>query len=269
MKIDPGFISHWKTERLIEQLGAEGVLVVMRLWSEAQIRRQYSGLELNPRKLALKTKWLGDENLLWETLTDPDAPWLDDEGNGTYAIHGFAEHQHQVVKLWENGKRGGRPPKAKKDAPDINTNIPTDTSTSSYSSSYPKCDPFGNHMVNSEGVDGAEDGSRKPNENHMVSEFVADEEQAMTQLVTAGVPENFGRYIFADWESRGGKDASGVAVAWIKYAKKRWNREGQEWQARSHKGNRPAGTNGHGKPSVRERETARTGIAYSKELNKL
>ena len=118
MKLDPGFISHWKTERLIADLGAEGVVVVLRMWGNAQIRREFTGLKLTPRRLAMETKWKGDENHLFSVLTDPDAPWLDKDDDGTFSIHGFSEHQHQVVKLWANGAKGGRPRKTPKaDAP--------------------------------------------------------------------------------------------------------------------------------------------------------
>jgi hypothetical protein len=111
MKLDPGFPNHWKTERLIEQLGADGVLAVLRIWGRAQISRTFTGLQLTPKRLAMETKWKGDENRLFEVLTDKDAPWLDIEADGSFTIHGFEEHQHQVVKLWENGKKGGRPRK--------------------------------------------------------------------------------------------------------------------------------------------------------------
>jgi hypothetical protein len=123
MKIDPGFINHWKTEILIDRLGADGVVAILRLWGNAQIRRQFQGLELTPRRLAMETKWRGSPQDLFDTLTDPDAPWLDMDADGTFSIHDFGHHQSQVVALWENGKKGGRPkkvsptPSSKEDLP--------------------------------------------------------------------------------------------------------------------------------------------------------
>lgn len=149
MKIDPGFINHWKTERLIAELGAEGVVAVLRLWGNAQIKRQWKGLELTPRRLAMETKWKADENHLFSILTDPDAPWLDLADDGTYSIHGFEEHQRQVIHLWNSSTKGGRP---KKVSPEPFSKKEEDSSTSS--SSYPICEPNGNHMVFAgEGVD--------------------------------------------------------------------------------------------------------------------
>jgi hypothetical protein len=143
MKIDPGFITHWKTERLLDQLGGDGLVVLFRIWGQAQIKRQWKGLQLTPKRLAMETKWKGDENHLFRILTDPDAPWLDLNDDGTFDIHGFEEHQKQVIHLWSQGGKGGRP--KKKDS--LNSNNKEDTSSYSYSSSYPISEPNGNHMV--------------------------------------------------------------------------------------------------------------------------
>jgi hypothetical protein len=142
MKIDPGFPTHWKTERLIEQLGAEGIVVLLRIWGQAQIRREWKGLQMTPKRLAMETKWKGDENHLFSVLTDPDCAWLDIEDDGTVSIHGFEEHQKQVIHLWSAGGKGGRP---KKVSPEPSSKKEEDTSTSS--SSYPICEPNGNQMV--------------------------------------------------------------------------------------------------------------------------
>jgi len=143
MKIDPGFITHWKTERLLDQLGGDGLVVLFRLWGQAQIKREWKGLTLNPKRLAMETKWKGDENHLFSILTDPDAPWLDKNEDGTFDIHGFEDHQKQVIHLWAQGGKGGRP---KKDSI-VKDKNKEDTYSSSSSSSYPICQPNGNHMV--------------------------------------------------------------------------------------------------------------------------
>jgi len=145
MKLDPGFINHWKTERLIEQLGPEGLVVILRIWGQAQIRREWRGLQITAKRLAMETKWKGDANHLLSVLTDPDAPWLDAKDDGTFAIHGFEEHQRQVIHLWSAGGKGGRPKKS--ESPPLKNK--KDSSSSSYtsSSSYPIGLPNENHMV--------------------------------------------------------------------------------------------------------------------------
>lgn len=145
MKLDPGFISHWKTERLLDELGAEGVVCLLRLWGRCQINREWKGLKLTPKRLAMETKWKGDENHLFQVFTDPDAAWLDPDEDGTFSLHGFEDHQKQVIHLWSVGKTGGRPkkvspiPSSKEDS--------TDEKEDSSSSSYPIVEPNGNHMV--------------------------------------------------------------------------------------------------------------------------
>jgi hypothetical protein len=141
MKIEPSFCDHWKTKRLHRICGAEAVLGLLRLWGQAKIKRQYTGLVLNPTKLAAVMEYPGDEDALWRVMTDEAAPWLDKEPEGTWALHGYGEHQAQIIRLWEIGRKGGRP-KAAAPSP-----IPPSLNTSSSSSSSPICEPNGNHMV--------------------------------------------------------------------------------------------------------------------------
>lgn len=148
VKIEPSFCDHWKTKRLHRTCGAEAVIGLLRLWGAAKIKRQFAGLVLNPTKLAAVMEYPGDEMTLWQTMTDPNAPWLDEEPQGTWALHGYAEHQAQIIRLWEIGKKGGRPKAA---APSPTPPSPN-TSSSSSSSSSPICKPNGNHMVSEPAV---------------------------------------------------------------------------------------------------------------------
>lgn len=94
-----------------------------------------------------------------------------------------------------------------------------------------------------------------------VPDELLTEGQAMTQAHTAGVPEDFARYVFPDWESRGGKDGAGVKTPWAGYVKKRWNREQQEWTAGTHRGKQKGGENGKHRPTELDRDRSRTGIS--------
>ena len=66
-------------------------------------------------------------------------------------------------------------------------------------------------------------------------------EQAIASLLTCAIPNDFAAYVYGDWSSRQGKDASGVACVFLRYAKKRWEREKVDWAAKTHKGNKPPG----------------------------
>ena len=79
-------------------------------------------------------------------------------------------------------------------------------------------------------------------------------EQAVAQTMAVGIPEDFARYVFDDWQTRGGKDAGGVPVRWLGYVTKRWNRERTEWTDGNHKGKKHANS-GKNNPNRVDRNT--------------
>jgi len=184
-------MNHWKTENLIERLGPEGIVVILRLWGNAQIRREWRGLEMTPKRVAMETKWKGNENHLWDVLTDPDAPWLDVEDDGTVAIHDFDEHQKQVIHLWGAGGKGGRPKKGSP-APSPKEE---DSSSSSSSSSYPICSTNENHMV----FDPAKQELPFASESfaNAWESWVAHRKEIKKKLTEQSVKQQFKR--FAEW----------------------------------------------------------------------
>jgi hypothetical protein len=133
----------------------------------------------------METKWKGDADKLFSILTDPDAPWIDTEPDGKFTLHGFEEHQHQVVKLWQNGKKGGRP---KKVSP---TPSSKDSSSSSSSSSSPICEPNGNQMV----FDG-EPATKKSKARGTIEEL-------KLFALEIDLPESDGENCFHKWQSTG------------------------------------------------------------------
>jgi hypothetical protein len=87
-------------------------------------------------------------------------------------------------------------------------------------------------------------------------------EEAIAMTMAVGVSESFVRYVFADWASRGGRDAGGVAVAWLPYLTKRWAREGNQWRNGTHRGQQDHQTNGKPNPrNVGMSETAADKVA--------
>lgn len=72
------------------------------------------------------------------------------------------------------------------------------------------------------------------------------EAQAAQQAHNAGVPDDYARYVFPDWQARGGRDGAGVLTAWAAYVKKRWGRERPEWESGTHRGKQKSGGNPHG-----------------------
>jgi len=187
VKLDANFITHWKTERLLAQCGPTAVLGLLRLWGDAQNRKQFSGMTLNPRKLAAIMRHDGDADALWSAMTDKDAPWLDEEEGGTWAIHGFSDHNHQLIRCWQIGSKGGRP-KTNTDQGRVGQGA------------------YANHMVSSSPAtetDAEEETISKPFANHMVSAVTTPTlEEFKVAASMLMVEEDIAEEIWHDNESR-------------------------------------------------------------------
>jgi hypothetical protein len=61
-------------------------------------------------------------------------------------------------------------------------------------------------------------------------------EQAIAMTMTAGIPEDFSKFVYEDWSGRDGRDGGGVVVAWLPYVSKRWSREQNQWKNGTHRG---------------------------------
>lgn len=147
MKIEPSFPDHWKTKRLLRACGHGAITGLLRLWGHAQTRREFAGLELTPEKLAGMMDYEGDKQALWDAMTDPAAPWLDKGEDGTWTVHGFEEHNRQLVHLWGAGKRGGRKAAAPPTTP-LKPSNNTDRTRLDANANHLVgiCEPYGNHL---------------------------------------------------------------------------------------------------------------------------
>lgn len=67
---------------------------------------------------------------------------------------------------------------------------------------------------------------------------IPTEDQAVAQTMTAGVVEEFARYVYRTWFSQSGKNGNGISVQWLPYVVGRWKNEGVEWRNGTHRGNR-------------------------------
>lgn len=167
-----------------------------------------------------------------------EACWLD-RGNGVFRIHDWPHYAGRFLR----DTRFKRQPERWKEVQSL-YEIPV----SRQSADNPPNQPTNQPTVSPPPARAAE-----------VPDELLTEGQAMTQAHTAGVPEDFARYVFPDWESRGGKDGAGVKTPWAGYVKKRWNREQQEWTAGTHRG-KQKGRNEKDTRSEIDRDRHRTGI---------
>lgn len=223
MKIDPGFPDHWKTRMLYNTLGAEAIVALLRLWGGAQISREWQGLELSPKKLKAICGFPGCEQELWDAFTDSDFPWLDHASDGTYSIHGFEEHQAQVIALWQNGKKGGRPPNQKPNP----SPTPTHPLTPHDLHAVESTKPNGFHL----------DSDPKPHDKKSKGKGTLDELKAYS--VEIGMPASDGEWCFDKWEGNGWKN-DGKQIADWKATMRAWKKV--NCLASQKSGTPPAGT---------------------------
>ncbi|MBN6210645.1 hypothetical protein JYK21_29640 [Ralstonia pickettii] len=115
MIIEPDFVDHWKTRMLVGLLGDDELAPVylIRLWAHCQNRKAWV-FETMPT-LALKgvCHFKGDANDFEQALTT--AGYIQRDG-ASVRVLGWDEYNASLIANWENGKKGGRPPKVKNPA---------------------------------------------------------------------------------------------------------------------------------------------------------
>lgn len=125
MIVDPDFFDHWKTQMLVDLSKDDSApLWILRLWSHAQQRRTGT-LNLPPTALKAITKSRHRAEQTSDWLVE--AGFIDRDGL-KIVLHQWEEYNSGLFSAWENGKKGGRPPKKKdnqnesEDEPEPNPN---------------------------------------------------------------------------------------------------------------------------------------------------
>lgn len=109
MILEPGFLDHWKTVRLVNALKAETApLLVIRLWEHCQQRKRATFHGFTAETLAAVCRWNGDPSKLWEAMTA--AGFIRYEA-GAVIVHDWEESNRSLIAAWANGRKGGRPSK--------------------------------------------------------------------------------------------------------------------------------------------------------------
>jgi hypothetical protein len=112
MIVDPDFCDHWKTRMLVGALDGDecAPLYVLRLWAHCQNRRQSTFENISQEALKALCRFPGNSNKLESSLVT--SGFVRREGKVLIVV-GWDEYNSSLIAAWNNGTKGGRPPKFK------------------------------------------------------------------------------------------------------------------------------------------------------------
>lgn len=111
MIVDPDFLEHWRTRMLVDALGGDefAPFYLLRLWGHCQVRRA-TRFEIPAAGVKGLCKATGDAAAFEAALVECGYITRD----GAYVeVLKWAEQNASLIAAWENGGKGGRPPKPK------------------------------------------------------------------------------------------------------------------------------------------------------------
>lgn len=116
MIVDPDFPDHWKTRLLVDSLDSDEAapMYVIRIWAHCQHRRTSTFPNLTPAALKALCRYPGHPNKLESSLTASGFVRRED---GVLIVHEWEQYNASLIANWENGKKGGRPPRTEKKEP--------------------------------------------------------------------------------------------------------------------------------------------------------
>lgn len=102
LRLDANFFDNVKTQQLQRRLGDAGVLAVLRLWCYVRKFRPTGELTgMNAEKIAIATRWEGDEDELIRALSE--LIFIERSDDGQWRIHDWT-----AVNEWAAGTEGRR-----------------------------------------------------------------------------------------------------------------------------------------------------------------
>lgn len=111
MIIQPDFLDHWKTRALIDALEGDELapIYLIRLFCFCQNRRQPEAVfDLPPAAIKSICHYRGEAAKLEAALAE--CRWVERDGENVRVLN-WDQHNNGLHANWQNGKKGGRPPK--------------------------------------------------------------------------------------------------------------------------------------------------------------
>lgn len=204
MIVQPDFLDHWKTEMLVQLTRDKASpLLVLRLWAHCQRQRKETFPNMTPGILKAVCRWEGEPDALQKALME--SGFIESDGSAV-TVHGWEEANAGLLKSWENGKKGGRPPKTRQKP----TGNPNETDWMGQDENRPESEhpPHGESM---------EAGRNRPS-----MKAVADQAGAI------GVAADEAAKFFDYYEQRDWTDRNGQPVCNWHAALRRWKSTAQK-----------------------------------------
>lgn len=112
MIVDPDFLTHWRTQMLIDALDGDQMapLYVIRIWAHCQQRKSTRHDAMPAAGLKALCRAPCDAEILERALID--AGFVERDGKAI-EVPKWAEKNASLIAAWDNGTKGGRPPKEK------------------------------------------------------------------------------------------------------------------------------------------------------------
>lgn len=154
MIVRPDFLDHWKTQLLVRLLDDPcAPIYVIRLWGYCQSSKTHGFLPGNPEAIAGIARYPKDAKTLLEALLQT---FVEPSEGGKYCCHDWEEVNSSLIASWENGEKGGRPPKKTHGKPTANRNetdkIREDKKECVYARVVVSPDPASNGRFDREGL---------------------------------------------------------------------------------------------------------------------
>lgn len=111
MLVDVDFLDHWRTRLVVDQLGGDELapLYILRIWAHCQNRKSVRFEGMTASGLRSLCRFSGDAAKLEAVLIE--GGFVARNGDAI-EVPKWAIHNANLIASWENGAKGGRPPKA-------------------------------------------------------------------------------------------------------------------------------------------------------------
>jgi hypothetical protein len=116
MIVRPDYFTHWKTTMLVGIAGTEEAkLWPMMLWAHCEKARRWKFPDFPKQAIPAICGTKLDPDTILRALESVRYAYYED---GVFVVHQWEEYNSSLIASWENGKKGGRPPKKKEPQPE-------------------------------------------------------------------------------------------------------------------------------------------------------